>query len=203
MAAGQSTPLWAPLGLLLLLIGVISSHIPDVQGRPIDFWCNRQARKSLENGIAGLKEDMANCSDTLPSPVQLPNVGLNQADWKNKTNKHEEVLGALQVFRDGVQGAKLNATLQCQTSLLEKLEHHTENYLRIVNRLQIQKDTISWCHPVVPSHSAAQHCSNETSLKKVLEQYRSLLLGKLWFLVIDLHDHICQKEHGTTNTSCS
>lgn len=58
MAAHQSCPLCAPLGLLVLLIGVISSHLPEVQGRPTDFWCNDQARESMEKRIEGVKKDM-------------------------------------------------------------------------------------------------------------------------------------------------
>ncbi len=58
MAARQSSPLCAPPGLLLLLIGVISCHLPEVQARPIEFWCNCKNRKIMEGKIEALKEDM-------------------------------------------------------------------------------------------------------------------------------------------------
>lgn len=184
--------------LLLLLIGVISSHLPEVQARPTDFWCNRQARKNMEERIERLKTDMAGCvgADTLPSPVQLPCVSVHTAEWANKTlhQKRAEVVGALQMFRDGVQGARNQTTLDCKTSLLEKLGHHIANYLAIVNRLQIQDSTMT------PPHSAVQNCSSRNSTSEVLKQYGNLLKGKLERLAIDLQDGICKVEHRTTNT---
>lgn len=58
MAAHQSFLLCAPLGLLLLLIGVISSHLPDVQAKDTDFWCNFRARKRMEDKISCLQREM-------------------------------------------------------------------------------------------------------------------------------------------------
>ncbi|XP_039985965.1 thrombopoietin-like [Xiphias gladius] len=184
--------------LLVLLIGVISSHLPEVQGRPTDFWCNDQARESMEKRIEGVKKDMAGCvgSDVLPSPVQLPCVWVHLAEWKNKTLQHKlaEVVGALRAFQDEVQGAIKNTTLQCQTSLLDTMAQHIRNYVAIVNTLQIQNDTEE------PSHSVVQYCSSQTSLMKVLEQYRKLLKGKLGDLATDLHRKICKEERRTANT---
>lgn len=40
------------------MIGVIASPLPQVQARPSDFWCNRQARKNMERRIEGLQTDM-------------------------------------------------------------------------------------------------------------------------------------------------
>ncbi|XP_078023489.1 uncharacterized protein LOC144462773 isoform X3 [Epinephelus lanceolatus] len=121
---------------------VISCHLPEVQARPTDFWCNPQARKTMERKTEGLRKDMAACvgENTLPSPVQLPCVSINTTEWANKTlrQKHAEVVEALQVFQDGVQGAKDQTTSGCLTSLLEKLEHHITNYLAIVSSVQIQ-----------------------------------------------------------------
>lgn len=58
MGVRQSSPLCALAGLLLLLMGVISTYLPEVQTRHIDFWCNRQARKFMETMIDRLKRDM-------------------------------------------------------------------------------------------------------------------------------------------------
>lgn len=57
MADRQSSLLCVPPGLLLLLLAVISSHLPEVHARPTDFWCNCQARKNMENSIEGLKDN--------------------------------------------------------------------------------------------------------------------------------------------------
>uniref|UniRef100_A0A3Q3KPE4 Thrombopoietin n=1 Tax=Monopterus albus TaxID=43700 RepID=A0A3Q3KPE4_MONAL len=181
---------------LLLLIGLISSYLHKAQGRPIDFWCNNQDRKSRTNRIEGLKKDMADCvgSETLPSPIQIPCVWVHPAEWANKTlqQRSVEVLGALQGFQDRVQEAsKQQTTLQCQTSLLKKLESHIRNDVDIVQRLHIQNGTY---------HSVIQYCFNQTSLKEVLEQYRRLLSKKLERLATDLHDSMCKAEHRSTNT---
>lgn len=50
--------LCAFLGLLLLMIGVISIRLPQVQIRPTDFWCHCLARKNMGNRIEGLEKDM-------------------------------------------------------------------------------------------------------------------------------------------------
>ncbi|XP_078023488.1 uncharacterized protein LOC144462773 isoform X2 [Epinephelus lanceolatus] len=203
MAARQSSPPCAPLTLLLLLIGVISCHLPEVQARPTDFWCNPQARKTMERKTEGLRKDMAACvgENTLPSPVQLPCVSINTTEWANKTlrQKHAEVVEALQVFQDGVQGAKDQTTSGCLTSLLEKLEHHITNYLAIVSSVQIQDDTVT------PSQSAAQNCSSSSSTNEVLKQYENLLQGKLERFVADLRKDISKTEPRTNNTkeACS
>lgn len=58
MAALKPSLLCASLGLLLLMIGVIATPLPQVQARPSDFWCNSQARKNMERRIEGLQTDM-------------------------------------------------------------------------------------------------------------------------------------------------
>uniref|UniRef100_A0AAQ5XZ81 Thrombopoietin n=1 Tax=Amphiprion ocellaris TaxID=80972 RepID=A0AAQ5XZ81_AMPOC len=181
--------------LLLLLIGVISTHLPEVHARPIDFWCKNDSRKKMMEMIADWADGVT--SDTLPSPVQIPCVGLRMAEWTNKTlqQKRAEVLGALQVFEGGVQSVKSQVTLPCQTSLLEKLGNSTRNYLAIINMLPIQSDDLT------PSHSAVKNCP-QTSLKKVLGQYRKLLTGKVEHLFVDLQD-MCSVEHGTINNQGS
>lgn len=180
--------------LLLLLIGVISSHLPDVQAKDTDFWCNFHVRKRMQEKI--LDHNMVNCvgSDTLSTSVQLPCVEVNIAEWKNKTlpQKRAEVVGALQMFQDGVQGVRNQTTLQCQIPLLENLTHHITNHLEIVKGLQLQNDLM------MPSQIAVQSCSSQTSLNGVLTEYRRLLRGKLKLLASDLKNSIC-KEVNRTN----
>lgn len=197
MAACQSYLLCVPPGLLLLLIGAISFHLPKVQGRPTDFWCNSNVRKDMVERLVELKKEMAHCvgSDKLSSPIQLPCVWIRVAEWANKTlqQKHAEVVGALQGFRDGVHGVN-TTTMHCQTSVLKRLRNNIGNYLAIVNMSSIQHDTVT------PSHSAVQNCSSTSSLMRVLEMYRNLLQGKLEYFAIDLHDSICKVEHRTANS---
>ncbi|CAK6965439.1 uncharacterized protein LOC119490812 isoform X1 [Scomber scombrus] len=189
MAACNSFPLCAPVGLLLLLLGLFSSHPPEVQARPTDFWCNRQERKRMEQRtFEDLKKDMADCvgSDVLSSTVQLPSVRLHVAEWENKTlqQKHAEVLGALQVFQAWM--ATNQTTLQCQSSLLKKLQRQITNHLLIVNQIPKQIDA------VVPSENTIQESTSQTRLKKVLDQYEKLIKVKLERLAKDLEGIICK-----------
>ncbi|KAM7399753.1 hypothetical protein PAMP_018999 [Pampus punctatissimus] len=142
-----------------------------------------------QRNLEQLKTDMDDCvgSDTLPSPIQLPCVRLSVAEWANKTlqQKRADVLGALWVFQDGVQEVTSQTTLQCQSSLLRKLKRHVKNLLLIVKGIKIQNDT------VISSKSAVQHCTSQTGLEKVLEEYGKLVKGKLERLAIDLRDSVC------------
>lgn len=173
--------------LLLLLIGMISSHLPGVQTRHIDFWCNQDSRRNMGKMVEGLKKNMADCvgSHTLPAPLQLPCVWVQPVKWANKTlqQKHAEVLGALRVFEDGVHMEMNQTTSQCQTSLLERIGHRVTNYVALVNSLHLQEDS--------GSPPAVQNCSSQTSLKKVLEHFEKLLKGKLERLAIDLKNTLC------------
>lgn len=56
MAARQSSPLCASLGFLLLLIGVISYHLPEVQAEYNHFWCIPKFRRNNENKIEDLQK---------------------------------------------------------------------------------------------------------------------------------------------------
>lgn len=174
----------------LLLLIVISSHLPGIQARPIDFWCNKEARKSMLKKVELLKNDMADCvgSRMLPAPLQLPCVCVQPVKWANQTlqQKRAEVLEALRVFEVGVHEEINQTTLECQTSLLKRLGHHITNLVGIVNSLQIQNDTGISSHPVV------QDYSSETDLEKVLEHYGKLLKRKLELLANNLRDHLCQ-----------
>ncbi|XP_056297659.1 thrombopoietin [Pseudoliparis swirei] len=175
---------------LLLLVGLMSS----VPARPADFWCHRQARKNLERSIEGLSDDLVTCvgADTLPSPVQLPCVQLHATEWANTTLHHKraEVLGALRLLLDGVQGARTRSRSSCQTSLLGRLERHITNYVAIVGGVHIRSVTTA------PPGGAVQNCSSVSSTGSVLKQYGNLLRGKLERLAVDLRDLVCRAERG-------
>lgn len=65
MTSCHSSWLCAFLGLLLLMMGVISSHLPQVQTRPTGFWCHYLARKNVGNRIEGLEKDMVRKHDLM------------------------------------------------------------------------------------------------------------------------------------------
>lgn len=144
--------------------------------------------------------ETADCGgfDELPSPVQIPDVGLNVTEWTNKTlqQKHAEVLGALQVFQDGVQNVSSQVTLPCHNTSLNRLERSIGNYLAIFNEPPIQIDDLT-------PHSAVENCPSQTSLNKVLKEYRMLLVGKLESYVKDLQDTVCREESRTISNKGS
>ncbi|XP_029373243.1 thrombopoietin isoform X2 [Echeneis naucrates] len=181
--------------LMLLLIGVISSHLPEVHSRPVDFWCRTQARGNMQQMIEDLRKAAARC-DSLPSPVQLPSVKMNVALWGRKTTQHKraELVGTIRAFQDGVQEARVNVTSQCQTSVLEKLEHRIRNDLLILNSSHIQTDTVT------SPPARADFSSQTNKLSEVLKQYELLLKGKLNHFAIDVHDIICREDR-TTNVT--
>lgn len=57
MEAPESSPPCAHLGLLLLLlVGLGCSHLPEVQGKPVDFWCKVQHRIDMRNRTVNREE---------------------------------------------------------------------------------------------------------------------------------------------------
>uniref|UniRef100_A0A673YAU1 Thrombopoietin n=1 Tax=Salmo trutta TaxID=8032 RepID=A0A673YAU1_SALTR len=154
------------LGLLLLLLLVVSSKVPNVQTRSIDF--------------VG--------SDQLHSSLQLPCARILKASWDQKSQnlidkfKRAEVRGALGVLLDSVGRMRTQTKLSCQLSLLERLEHGITNYLHIVTNLDI---TVRWSCPSQQSQSLTQ----------VLQLYGRVLRGKLEWLSLDLRDtYVDQRE---------
>ncbi|KAM6932969.1 uncharacterized protein FYW49_001364 [Xenentodon cancila] len=180
--------------LLLLLIEALSTYLPEVNARPIDFWCNKKDRLRIEEMIHEM--DKTDCRlDVLHSPVQLPCVEINTEEWANKTfqQKHAEVLEAFQVFEDGVQHIRNQSSLQCQTSFLDELQHSITNYVNIVSEVHIQNDDQPSSYPL------GQICDSKTSLHGVLKVYKRLLRGKLTRFAVDLNHIICKDQHRTIN----
>ncbi|KAG7235369.1 hypothetical protein INR49_032709 [Caranx melampygus] len=134
--------------LLLLLIGVISSHLPEVQGSPCHFWCNHIARDSMVSAT-GLKTD-------------------------NFQQKFEEVLVDFHRFQEAIQAARKNSTQQCQRPL-ENLEHGVQNYIRIVQRQQSQTATVA---PSPSAPAAPRFSSQTNKLSEVEINYKLLIKGK-------------------------
>ncbi|XP_075330212.1 thrombopoietin-like [Odontesthes bonariensis] len=175
--------------LLLLLIGVVSTNLPEVHTKPTDFWCNFNARKKIMDKIDNKAQADCVGSDVLPSPVQLPCEGMNIAEWKNKTlqQKHAEVLEALQVFQHGVQRVRNQTSLDCQASLLEGLERSITFHVNIVSKVHVQNDDFTSSHP------PAEKCHNKTSHREVVTIYKQLLRGKLFRLATDLKHIVCKE----------
>uniref|UniRef100_A0A8C8JI51 Uncharacterized protein n=1 Tax=Oncorhynchus tshawytscha TaxID=74940 RepID=A0A8C8JI51_ONCTS len=120
--ACQQSLLFTSLGLLLLLLYMFSSEVPNFQTRSLNFVCD------VRGGCHG--ERLVDCSgsDQLPSSLQLPCVRILKPSWHHKSvsQKHAEVRGALGC-----------CWTVCQSSLLERLLHGITNYLHIVTNLDI------------------------------------------------------------------
>ncbi|KAM9733189.1 thrombopoietin-like isoform 1-T1 [Menidia menidia] len=167
---------------LLLLIGVISIYLPEAHTRAVDFWCNVHVRQKMLERIDSRAG--GGCSDVLPSPVQLPCVGINVAEWRNKTlqQKHAEVLEALQLFQHGVQHVRNQTSLKC----LERLERSITDHVNIVSNVLVQNDDLIY------PHQPAEMCPNKTSPSEVVTAYKRLLNGKLNRLAMDLKHTVCK-----------
>lgn len=180
--------------LLLLLIGVISTNLPEVNTRPIDFWCNPNPKQKMMEMINVMAQ--ANCSglDVLPSPVQLPCTWIN-TEWKNKPaqEKHVDVLETLQVFQHGVRRVKNETSLQCHTSMLEGLEQNINRLVNIVNQAYLKGDAVTSSRP------SGQICGSETNFMKVVNSYKLLIKGKLHHLSVDLCSSMTQDNKGTSS----
>ncbi|KAJ7990621.1 hypothetical protein DPEC_G00302290 [Dallia pectoralis] len=174
-----------PIGLLLLFL--ISSELPKVQTRAIDFVCNTADRRNMNNA-KDLEVAMVGCSgsDALPVTLQLPCVGILKASWDQKSlqQKSAEVIRALEVLSNGVGKVRAQAKLSCQSSVLERLEHRVKNYLHIVINLgTMGKEEATVSTPVLDCP-----VQQSQSLAQVLKLYNSLLQGKVEQLIKDLQN---------------
>lgn len=153
--------------LLLLLTGMIFTHRPEVHATSLSLqFCKKCVRDELMNRF---KKQVLKCSvsEKLPSSVRLC-TAIQPAEWNNKTlqEKHAEVLASLQMLHDGLEQAKTNQ------SCLADLRAIVRNYVILVKN-NVQSGLVT------ASPSVVQHCSNETTLKKVLDGSKQLLKGKL------------------------
>lgn len=78
------------------------------------------------------------CAKTCSTVIKCDITSIDLFLFFQLQEKRAEVSETLQGFQDVVQGAKSQATLSCQTLLLESIERHIRNYLAIIGRLQIE-----------------------------------------------------------------
>ncbi|KAL3992336.1 serine/threonine-protein kinase NIM1 [Sarotherodon galilaeus] len=156
--------------LLLLLTGMIFTHRPEVHARSQSLqFCRKCVRNAL---MKRFEMQVLKCSGSneLPSSVRLC-TAIQPIEWNNKTfqEKHADVLASLQMLHDGLEQAMKNRTTP---SCLVNLRVIVQNYLILVKN-NFQSGLVT------ASPSAVQHCSNETTLNKVVNGSKQLLKGKL------------------------
>ncbi|XP_072547047.1 uncharacterized protein [Salminus brasiliensis] len=177
-----SRPRCVHLGLILLWV-VFS----EVQSRPLDFVCRPEARSSL-NIVGALETAMEKCSssDRLPLAIRLPSVRVHKASWDQTSlqQKRASVCASLRVLMLAIGSAKIQSGLDCQASILQRLEHNVQNHLHILNNLEIQGE---------PGPEEAVRTGPATeSLTQALKLYGRLLRGPLELLLLEL-SHTCSQ----------
>ncbi|XP_051737020.1 thrombopoietin isoform X2 [Ctenopharyngodon idella] len=168
--------------VLVVVFSMVASELSSVQTRPIDFVCDSEARRVM-NKVKDLQEEMKVCSavDALPSPIQLPCVGIHKPTWERKS-VHEwraEILLSLGTLAQDVRSARTQSQPGCRFNLLERLERSINNYLHVVRLLYIEGEQ------VVPQ---AERCLGQPSkdLGLVLKNFGRLLTGKLEWLIAEM-----------------
>ncbi|XP_062261190.1 thrombopoietin isoform X3 [Platichthys flesus] len=95
----------------LLLLCMVASEVWDAETKPIDFVCNRAARRVL-NIVAEMES------------------ALYQ-------ERRGDIIASLRLLIEGVKVMRALSTPGCVTSLLQRLENNINNYLVILTNLQL------------------------------------------------------------------
>uniref|UniRef100_UPI0037E7AFBA thrombopoietin isoform X2 n=1 Tax=Semicossyphus pulcher TaxID=241346 RepID=UPI0037E7AFBA len=165
----------------LLLLCVVASKVWDAETKPVEFVCNKSARRAL-NIVAEVEAALSNCSGstTLSTLVQLPCTELNVASWENKSHqeKRGDIVASLRLLVEGVEVVRAQSQPGCAASLLQRLENNINNYLLILRHLQLNGPAVSPTLSCVPRSTQ--------SLSTVLMNYNQLVSGKLERLMVDL-----------------
>ncbi|XP_019959796.1 thrombopoietin [Paralichthys olivaceus] len=172
----------------LLLLCMVASEVWDADTKPIDFVCNRTARRVL-NIVAEMERALSDCNAimTLPTPVQLPCTELHVASWENKSyqERRGDIIASLRLLIEGVKVMRALSQPGCGNSLLQRLENNINNYLVILTNLQLSGPVVTPSLSCVPQRSQ--------SLSTVLLRYNQLISGKLEKLMINLEDRCTHK----------
>ncbi|XP_047445019.1 thrombopoietin [Mugil cephalus] len=166
----------------LLLLCMVASEVWDAWTRPIDFVCNRAARRAM-NIVPAINRALSDCdgSTTLLTSVQLPCTELHLASWETKSDqeKRADVVASLRVLSESVKAAALRQA-GCGALILQRLENNINNYALILTRLQLSGPALT------PSLSCVPRSTQ--SLRTVLQSYNQLISGKLERFIVSLED---------------
>ncbi|XP_042354143.1 thrombopoietin isoform X2 [Plectropomus leopardus] len=167
----------------LLLLCMVASKLWDAETKPIEFVCDKSARRAM-NIVAELQSALNDCDGltTLSTLVQLPCTELHVASWGNKSHqeKRGDIVASLRLLIEGVKVVRAPGQPACATSLLQRLENNINNYLLILTHLQLSGPAVSPALSCVPQSTL--------SLSMVLLNYNQLISGKLERFVVNLED---------------
>uniref|UniRef100_A0A8C9ZQD3 Thrombopoietin n=1 Tax=Sander lucioperca TaxID=283035 RepID=A0A8C9ZQD3_SANLU len=126
----------------LLLLCMLASEVWDAETKPIEFMCNKGARRAM-NIVAEMES------------VLLPCIELHVASWENKSHqeKRGDIVASLSLLIEGVKVVKSPSQPECAASLLQRLENNINNYLLILTHLQLS---------VRSDHSDKLHANKRT-----------------------------------------
>ncbi|XP_044074885.1 thrombopoietin isoform X2 [Siniperca chuatsi] len=171
------------LSRLLLLCSLVASEVWDAETKPIEFVCNKGARRTM-NIVAEMRSALSGCnsSTTLSTPVQLPCTGLHVASWENKSHqeKRGDIVASLRLLIEGVKVVRASSQPGCVSSLLQRLENNINNYQLIFTHLQLSGPVVSPALTCVPRSTQC--------LSTVLLSYNQLISGKLEWFMVDLEE---------------
>ncbi|XP_024908237.1 thrombopoietin isoform X2 [Cynoglossus semilaevis] len=138
----------------LLLICMLASKVWDSGTKPIDFVCNRAARRVL-NLVPEMEKLLNDCSDVITTSFQLPCTELNVASWETKSLqvRRGDIVASLMLLQDGVKVMRALSQPECGASLLQRLENNIRNYLYILTSLQLSGPAMNPTLSCVPQLS--------------------------------------------------
>ncbi|XP_036412688.1 thrombopoietin isoform X1 [Colossoma macropomum] len=169
--------------VLLVLLSMVVSELPQVQSKPLDFVCDSEARRVM-NKVKELEEDMVDCgaAASLPSPIRLPCIRVHKATWAKKSvrQRQAEVLLSLGSLVQDVRRAQAQSQPSCGLNLLERLERSISNYLHVLTQLHSEQgESESAQDPVCLGQ-------NSQDFGVVLRHFDRLISGKLELLITDM-----------------
>ncbi|XP_070774868.1 thrombopoietin [Enoplosus armatus] len=167
----------------LLLLCMVAFEVWDAETKPIEFVCNKGARRAISI-VTAMESAQTGCngSTILSTPVQLPCTELHVASWENKSHqeKRGDIVASLRLLIESVKVVRAPSQPGCADSLLQRLENNVNNYLLILTHLQLSGPVVS------PELSCVPRSTQ--SLSTVLLNYHQLISGKLDRFMVDLED---------------
>ncbi|XP_067385070.1 thrombopoietin isoform X3 [Channa argus] len=154
----------------ILLLCMVASEVWDAEPKPIDFVCNRAARRAM-NTVAEMESALLPCTE------------LHVESWENKSHqeKRGEIVASLKLLTEGVKALKGLSLPRCASLVLQRLEINVNNYRLILTNLRLSQGPV-----VSPSLSCVPISTN--SLSTFLLKYNQLIIGKLERFLVKLED---------------
>ncbi|XP_043860437.1 thrombopoietin isoform X2 [Dromiciops gliroides] len=169
--------------LLVVAMFLLTSRLTLTLTSPAPA-CDPRLFNKLLRDSAALHSRLSQCSDLgpLPIPVLLPTVDFSLREWRAKTTKGQEVLGAVTLLLEGVVAARGQLSPSCVSSLLGQLSSQTHILL---GALQGFLGT-----PSLPKGPTAAHREPTA----IFLSFQQLLRGKVRFLLHTLRPILCARQ---------